>query len=55
MASLEEDIEATATTVLRNGPWPRVTSLGERLAEAKHAPEAFRVELKEARQLLDAE
>jgi len=48
MASLEEDIEATETTVLRSAPWLRLSHLGERLAEASYAPDAFRTELKDA-------
>src|SRR5690242_7761374 len=48
MASIDEDIEATDTTVLRATPWLRLAQLPERLAAAEHAPEAFRKELKEA-------
>src|SRR5687767_13631543 len=48
MASLEEDIEATETTVLRNAPWLRLAQLPERLAEAAFAPDAFRTELRQA-------
>ena len=48
MASLDEDIEATETTVLRAAPWLRLAHLAERLAAAKYAPDAFRTELKEA-------
>src|SRR6187402_1921362 len=48
MASLDEDIEASDTTVLRNAPWLRLAHLPERLAAAGYAPEAFRKELQEA-------
>ena len=48
MASVDEDIEANETTVLRSAPWLRLASLAERLAAAHHAPEAFRVEIREA-------
>ena len=48
MASLDEDIEATETTVLRSAPWLRLAHLPERLAAANYAPDAFRTELKEA-------
>ena len=48
MASLDEDIEATETTVLRTAPWLRLTHLPDRLRSANYAPEAFRAELKEA-------
>src|SRR6185369_13704955 len=48
MASLEEDIEANESTVLRSAPWLRLAHLRERLSEASYAPEAFRTELKEA-------
>src|SRR5688572_26919380 len=47
MASLDEDIEATETTVTRH-PWLRLAHLPERLAAAKYAPDAFRKELQEA-------
>src|SRR6187402_3603816 len=52
MGSLEEDIEANETTVLRSAPWLRLAHLRERLAEAKYAPDAFRLELKEANEEL---
>ena len=48
MASLDEDVEASDTTVLRGAPWLRLAHLPERLAAAKYAPDAFRAELKEA-------
>src|SRR3954467_10542277 len=48
MASLDEDIETAETTVIRPPPWPRLANLSERLAAARHAPEAFRAELTEA-------
>src|SRR6187399_1446943 len=48
MGSLEEDIEATESTVLRDAPWLRLGHLAERLTEAQHSPEAFRVELRDA-------
>ena len=48
MASLDEDIDASDTTVLRKAPWLRLGNLPERLADAKFAPEAFRKELQEA-------
>jgi len=48
MASLDEDIEAAQTTLIRATPWPRLANLAERLTGANHAPEAFRTELKEA-------
>ncbi|HWN48152.1 MAG TPA: nucleotidyltransferase domain-containing protein, partial [Steroidobacteraceae bacterium] len=48
MGSLEEDIEANETTLLRSAPWLRLAHLRERLAEASYAPEAFRTELKAA-------
>src|SRR6185436_108398 len=48
MASLEEDIEANESTVLRSAPWLRLAHLRDRLSEASYAPEAFRTELKEA-------
>src|SRR5690242_14601143 len=48
MASLDEDIQAGESTVIRATPWPRLASLGDRLAAAGHAPEAFRTELREA-------
>src|SRR6187549_3763610 len=48
MGSLEEDIEANETTLLRSAPWLRLAHLRERLAEAAYAPEAFRTELKGA-------
>src|SRR5262245_33711735 len=48
MASLDEDIEATETTVIRDAPWLRLAQLPERLAAADYAPEAFRTELAEA-------
>ena len=48
MASIDEDIEAAETTVIRSNPWPRLANLPERLAEASFAPDAFRNELKEA-------
>src|SRR5262245_19246404 len=48
MASIDEDIEAAETTVIRSSPWPRLANLPERLAEARYAPDAFRIELKEA-------
>ena len=48
MASLEEDIEANETTVPRSAPWLRLGQIGERLAAASFAPDAFRTELKEA-------
>src|SRR6187399_2118479 len=48
MGSLEEDIEANETTLLRSAPWLRLAHLRERLTEASFAPEAFRTELKEA-------
>ncbi|HYJ42472.1 MAG TPA: nucleotidyltransferase domain-containing protein, partial [Steroidobacteraceae bacterium] len=48
MESLEEDIEATETTALRNAPWLRLAHLPERLAEAAFAPDAFRTELRQA-------
>jgi [protein-PII] uridylyltransferase len=48
MASIDEDIEAGEATASRTNPWPRLANLPERLAEAKYAPEAFRIELKEA-------
>src|SRR6188508_265783 len=47
MASLDEELDA-ADTASRGTPWPRLAQLPERLAAAAHAPEAFRVELKEA-------
>src|SRR6188508_2330629 len=47
MASLDEELDA-ADTASRNSPWLRLAQLPERLAAAAHAPEAFRVELKEA-------
>ena len=52
MASLEEGIEETESTVLRSTPWMRLANLPERLAEAKFAPDAFRHELKEAHEEL---
>jgi [protein-PII] uridylyltransferase len=54
MASLEEDIEATETTVLRSAPWLRLAQLPERLAAANYSPDAFRNELKEANSELAA-
>ncbi len=48
MASVDEDIEASETTVLRSAPWLRLAHLPERLAAANYAPDAFRTELKEA-------
>src|SRR5882672_4244874 len=48
MASIDEDIEATETTVLRSVPWMRLAHLPERLAAAHYAPDAFRTELKDA-------
>src|SRR5512134_2833790 len=48
MASLDEDNEATETTVLRTAPWLRLAQLPERLKAANYAPDAFRTELKEA-------
>src|ERR1044072_1307201 len=48
MASVDEDIEAGETTVLRGTPWLRLAQLPERLAGAGHAPEAFRTELRDA-------
>src|SRR5262247_3250734 len=48
MASIDEDIEAVETTVIRAAPWPRLANVHERLAEAQFAPEAFRKELQEA-------
>src|SRR6185295_2800169 len=48
MASLDEDIEASETTVLRSAPWLRLANLPERLAAANFAPEAFRTELRDA-------
>ncbi len=48
MASLDEDMEAAETTVIRAAPWPRLANLAERLAAAGHAPLAFRTELQEA-------
>jgi [protein-PII] uridylyltransferase len=48
VASLDEDIEAAESTAVRGTPWPRLALLPERLAAAAHAPEAFRVELREA-------
>src|SRR5262245_21455671 len=48
MASIDEDIEAADTTAIRANPWPRLANLPERLAEASFAPDAFRMELKEA-------
>src|SRR6186713_49254 len=48
MASLDEDIEAADTTATRGTPWLRLAQLPERLAAANHAPEAFRVELRDA-------
>src|SRR5688572_17309629 len=47
MASLDEDIDASETTVL-DQPWPRLANLGDRLAAAKHAPDAFRKEIQDA-------
>ena len=54
MGSLEEDIEANETTLLRSAPWLRLAHLRERLAEASYAPEAFRTELKAANTKPDA-
>src|SRR3954469_18555760 len=48
MASLDEDIEASETTILRGAPWPRLAHLPERLATANYAPDAFRTELRDA-------
>src|SRR6185503_2459576 len=48
MASLDEELEANETTVIRTSPWLRLAQLPERLAAAGHAPDAFRTELKEA-------
>src|SRR6186713_3548765 len=48
MASLDEELEANETTVIRTAPWLRLAQLPERLAAANHAPEAFRVELRDA-------
>src|SRR6186713_296481 len=48
MASLDEELEANETTVIRTAPWLRLAQLPERLAAAGHAPDAFRTELKEA-------
>src|SRR6186713_1853832 len=48
MASLDEELEANETTVIRTAPWLRLAQLGERLKAANHAPEAFRVELRDA-------
>src|SRR3954469_16723557 len=48
MASLDEDIEATETTVLRTAPWLRLAQLPERLAAASFVPDAFRTELRDA-------
>src|SRR6186713_2706706 len=48
MASVDEELEANESTVLRNSPWLRLAQLPERLAAAGHAPEAFRTELQEA-------
>src|SRR6185295_9799442 len=48
MASLDEELEANETTVIRTSPWLRLAQLPERLAAAGHAPDAFRTELQEA-------
>src|SRR5678815_576175 len=48
MASLDEELEPHETTVLRDTPWLRLAQLPERLAAAGHAPDAFRIELKQA-------
>jgi len=48
MASVDEDIEANETTVLRSAPWLRLANLAERLVAANDAPEAFRVEIRDA-------
>ena len=48
MASLDEDIEAGETTVIRGSPWLRLAQLPERLAAAEFAPDAFRTELRDA-------
>src|SRR5688572_16860794 len=48
MAPLDEDLEASETTVLRKAPWLRLANLDDRLLAAKYAPEAFRKELQEA-------
>jgi [protein-PII] uridylyltransferase len=48
MASLDEDIEAAESTVVRGAPWLRLAHLPERLAAASFAPDAFRTELRDA-------
>src|SRR4051812_14309189 len=48
MASLDEELEPADTTALRDAPWLRLAHLGERLAAANFAPEAFRIELRDA-------
>ena len=48
MASVDEDIQANETTVLRSAPWLRLAHLADRLAAASHAPDAFRVEIRDA-------
>src|SRR5689334_11318228 len=48
MASLDEELEPHETTVLRDAPWLRLAQLPERLAAAGHAPDAFRVEIRDA-------
>ncbi|HET9472637.1 MAG TPA: nucleotidyltransferase domain-containing protein, partial [Steroidobacteraceae bacterium] len=48
MASVDEDIQANETTVLRSAPWLRLANLADRLATAGHAPDAFRVEIRDA-------
>src|SRR5688572_7150828 len=48
MASVDEDIQANETTVLRSAPWLRLATLADRLASAGHAPDAFRVEIRDA-------
>src|SRR5262245_52685213 len=48
MASLDEELEANETTVLRSAPWLRLALLPDRLAAASYSPDAFRKELQEA-------
>ena len=45
MASLDEEIEATDTTVLHNAPWLRLAQLPERLAAAIRKRTGLRFDL----------
>ena len=48
MIPLDEDLQALESTAPPTEPWPRVAGIPDRLAAARHSPDAFRQELSEA-------